>query len=765
MNRLGTFIALGVAAVLAAGAGLASCGGDTGGTGGTCTPGTSKCTPGQACTVNIDCLAGLSCATAAGATSKTCQQVFVCTGDSQCTADRNPVCTAAGVCICLDGSCQQRGCSSDSVCEAGKICTGGTCTTRPASTGLACTILTPPSVVRQGQTVAFVAAAVNSNGAVVPGQTFTWASSVAGAAAIDAATGVVTGGTTTGTSNITCKVTGGSSTDSAAVPVQNYASVASGSVRAVVIDDRTGTPAAGAIVVFRQAGATVGSAITTGADGVATATATGAVDVHVFKNGYTYLSVIGTTTADLLIPLTPTPDQTKAGGFKGTFDLSGVANRTDTVEFGLAGASLGGPFIDLDFNKLIGESIKKVVKIGNLYDSGPEGVGLPSGLYLKLGDQSIKGDYAALAEGGKRHAWALGGKVPFDKLIQVLTPVLGGGGGLDNLPFGQIIAQVLPFFDKFRHFVKTDLQINETARVVDTGDINGNGSRTDLVADFGNATAFPTVNAVVNQALSLSTSVAVPTLPQYNGKYLEGAIVLAGANVVGRGLVPLGISAAVDAPKQGETADGLIDVDAVTAGNQSTVSFKMAPLHDGLEGSKYFVVTLALSLQFSASSLPSSISGIVTQTDRIEATTNLGGQTFLGFPTAASFTLASRTFNLGTAVAGATFYRADFKSVDGDWVVYFKAPASGAAFTLPAVPATISERAVQTSGCTGGAASCTSMRVFSLATKALTTGGTAPTLDDMAAFSTVNLRRLNDFVGAFSNASCQLNGSCAPPTP
>ena len=82
------------------------------------------------------------------------------------------------------------------------------------------------------------------------------------------------------------------------------------------------------------------------------------------------------------------------------------------------------------------------------------------------------------------------------------------------------------------------------------------------------------------------------------------------------------------------TVDGrsaTVDVDPNTAGNQSTINFKMAPLHDGLEGSKYFVVTLALALSFGSGG-PASVSGIVTQPDRIESSTNLGGQGFLGFP-------------------------------------------------------------------------------------------------------------------------------------
>lgn len=725
-----------------------------------CSPGQSSCFAGQACTASIDCVPGLTCAAAPdGGTGKTCQAVFVCSSDTQCDASRNAACTSAGACLCVDGACQLRGCSADAQCDAGKTCIGGTCEPRPSSTGLTCSLLSASTVVRSGQSVAFAAEARDGSGAPVAGQSFTWASSNAAAAAVDS-NGVVTGGSTSGTTNITCRVVGGASSDSTPVPVLNYVNGALGSVRVVVQDERTGNPLAGALVLLRQGGATLGNVLTTGADGAVAATATGSLDVHVFKNGYTYLSVIDTTSADLLIPLSPTSDPSRAGGYQGTFDLSAVANRTDTVEVGLAGLSVGRPFIELGSIKLLGEPVRRRLRIGNLYDNF---IDLPLGLYLKLGDQSIKGDFAALGEAGQHHAWALGGKLPFDRVIQVLTPVLGGGSGA-SLSSGSVVVPLLAFFEKFRHFVKTAVNVVVTPRVVDSQDFDGDGSVTDLVPDFANTGAFPVLNAVVTQALTLSTAVTVPALPQYGGRFLEGAFIIAGANAPGRGLVPLGLSAALDAPRPGEAPDGLVDADGNTAGNQSTVRFKLAPLHSGLEGSKFVVATLARSLDFSgASPVPGPVSGLITQTDGLGATTDLGGQAFLGFPTDASFTLANRSFSLGTAVAGASFYRADFKGADGDWVVYFKAPASGAAFTLPAIPTGASERAVSTTGCIGGAASCTHLRVFTLATKA--SGGlAAPTLDALVSFGTVNLRRLNDFVGAFSSAQCQASGTCAAPT-
>lgn len=753
MKRIGTLLSLVLGAGMTTAIIIASCGGDSPAA---CTPGKGQCAAGIACTANIDCLAGLTCDSGTHA----CTQVFVCTGDSQCaspTPSGNAACTSADKCICLAGSCQERGCSTDAVCQGGKVCSAGRCADRPAATGLSCVVATPASVVRQQQTVQFAALAKNANGAIIAGQTASWASSNTAVAAIDAASGLATGGTTTGDTNITCTITGGSTTPSAAVVLKNYANLSgSTQARAIVVDAGSGVPVQGATVVFERGGAAV-TAVTT-ADGVALATTsgTGALSLHVFHADFHYVSVIGGASTDLVLPLQRKPDLSKAGGFKGTFDLSQVANTSDSVELGIAGASLPGPFMDVDFMTFLGELLKSHVKVGNLYEGD---INLASGLYAKLNDTPIKGDYKALGVPGLRHAWALGGKIPFDKLISVLTPVLGGGLTLDNLPLGQLIAQILPFFDKFKHYVKVDQNIVHGPRVVDTADINGNLLTTDLVPDFANATAFPTLNAPVNQALTLATAITIPTLPRYNNQWLDGVVLLASANAPGRGLVPLGVSAAVDAPKQGETPDGEVDVDPVTAGNQSTVTLKMAPLHDGLEGSKFLIAALAISVKFSTANLPN-ISAIVTPADRIDATTSLGISAFLGFPEGAAYTLASRTFTLGTAVAGATFYRADFKAADGNWLVYFAAPASGAAFTLPAVPAGFSQRDNGVcAGVDGGTAqACTALRVFSLYVKP--TSGAAPTLDDLA--RTGGLSQLNNYVHAFSNVGCKPNGSCAP---
>jgi len=626
---------------------------------------------------------------------------------------------------------------------------------KPAAANLTCTILTPPSVIRQGQTLQLAAVAKNQNNAVVAGQTFAWSSSNTAVASISPS-GLATGGNSTGTTNVTCTVVGGSSTASPPVELRNYANVAADRLRAVVIDDRAGTPITNATVLFQQGASTLGSAVSTDGNGVAEVTlptpaTTTPVSVHVFQNRYTYVSVVGTSTNDLLVPLVPTPDNSKAGGFKGIIDLTSYPTPTSglILEVGIAGASLPGTFLDLDFNKLIGESIRVQVDLGSIY-RGPADI--PSGIVAKLGDKTIKGDYAALGEAGLRHAWALGGKIAVtNEVIQLVLQAFTGGGNTTDV-IGQVVTQLLPFFDRFRHFVKTEQNVVEVAKVNDTNDINGNGRTDDKVADFNNATAFPTVNAVPAQPLTLSTSITIPTLPQYNGKFLEGALVLAGASVAGRGLVPLGVSAALDAPRQGTTPNGVVDTNPATEVEENTLSFKMAPLHSGLEGSKFFVAVLALSLRLGGGNVPN-VSGIVTLADRIDSTTNLSATSFLAFTDAASFNLGTRTFTLsGTQanpVAGANLYRADFNGTDGSWSVFFKAPAAGGspAFVLPAVPSGASERAVLSAGCSG-APPCTASGGF----------------DELVGFGTTNLRRLNDFVTRFSNAACQENGSCAPPT-
>jgi hypothetical protein len=415
--------------------------------------------------------------------------------------------------------------------------------------------------------------------------------------------------------------------------------------------------------------------------------------------------------------------------------------------------------IDIEPATLFGEMFTRHLKIANLWEGT---VPFPSALYLKVGERAAQATYQAISSPGVRHIWGFGGKMSVIELLEILAPILRDHPDLRNLPYGLLIAKLLPLVGRLKHFVKPDVDLVEAARIPDSQDLNGDGSVTDLIPDFNNPTAFPTVNAVASQDLTLETKVAIPALPKYRNQFSAGVVVIGGASAAGRGFVPLGASAALDAPNPSDSPDGHIDADPTATGNQGTLSLKMAPLHDGLEGSNFTIAALAIPLQFPADvSVP--VSSVLYQADRIEATTSFGVSSFLGFPETASYDLGTRTFRLGTAVPGATFYRAEFKDGAGQWWVYFKAMPAAIGFQLLAVPAGAVQR--DSTVCPGNAGgptrSCTSLRVTSISTKAAATGALAPTLDDLTAFGRMNLSRLDEVVDSFSRMGCKPNGSCA----
>ncbi|MFH1833596.1 MAG: hypothetical protein ABH877_01110, partial [bacterium] len=513
-----------------------------------------------------------------------------------------------------------------------------------------------------------------------------------------------TGGAASGTTDITCKVVGGSATPSAAVKVTNYGAVAGGHVRVLVLSEQDGKPLSGAKVrVIDKSGAAQTDAVT-GADGTVDVDCTGQTPpqaVHVFHADYNWVSVYTPGDSDLLISTSPNSDPDKVGGFRGKFDFSKIPNPGE-VQLGIAGASIPGNLINIDFTTLIGEMLTRHVKIGSLVD---EEVPLPSGIVLTVSGENVKEDYQPFGVAGPRVAWGIGGKVPIAEIIRILTPLLSGGTpDMESLAIGAILAKVMPFFDNFRHAINSSVTITDLDKVVDDGttikdpvgnpngaanpDYNRDGETTDLVANYQ---SFPEVNLTLSQPLTARTSMTPPTLPKAtNGSYLEGVIVISGVMVPGRGLVPLGISAAVDAANDEDVADGIIDTDPDTAGNQSKLELKLAPKHGGIESGKFVFIVLALSLDF-GDDRSNQISGFVVYPDvatGLPASITLP-PAFLGFATGTHST-ATRSFTVTNTDSAKTFIRAEFSGgEDKKWHVYF--PGSG--FALPVPPAGMTDRA------------------------------------------------------------------------
>lgn len=617
-----------------------------------------------ACSDDAACGAGMRC-------SDGCC-LAACAAADDCGAD---ACGPSG-CVCDEGACRARTCSADAECAAGQACSAGTCVAMPdAALASTCTVAPRWSVLRAGATRPLSVQAYDASGRPLPIHAgFTFASDEPSRVAVDeAGTARAEGGA--GTATITASLGGASCT----AEVLAFAPPPEGTLRAVVVDELTGLPVANAQVQV-ETGA-VPLTATTDATGAATfalaALPAGTRTISAFPADYAYVTVAGTGATDLLLPVRRLVPADRAGGFRGTFGPAEIFH-PDNVQAGVAGTSIPGNLIDLSFSILIGPSRLTRVTIGNERD-----VRIPSGVVLGLGNTFFKQEYQALgvpgvcedrartASGtcGVRTAWGVAGGVP---LLDLPIDEITEGG--EDLSVGALLSQLLPHFQRFRSAVARDVSF-------DLQPAAGGGPAWD---------AFTRVDLRATARMALRSTVALPQLPRLGDGWLDGAIVFGAADVPDRGVVPLGLTAGVDADTAaGETPDGRID----------ELALRIAPLHGGLEGSDY--VVLALAANFAGMSAEggrcapedrsgcAAVSGLVDRAPSYPFDRRVdfaAGQGFVAPAEGASWNDAARTFATGGVPAGgANVMRVKLSAGDGRvWHVWLPADAGEVAVPMPA---------------------------------------------------------------------------------
>ena len=711
--------------------------GTDGGNNGACTLGQAGC-----CVSNRDCsdlatqYTGYTpyCEKSTGA----CQ--LLCNTASDCSKKEfSPDTCSGGACVCDEGICEIPACSSTADCNGTGQCIGGKCTTGQTADG--CVIAPTPIYTHDGEKVVLHAYATKGGQYVVPDSNFTWSSSspVASVApdTSESSMATITGGVAPGSATITATI----GTATCTVTDTNYAAATSGNVRVVVLDALTRSPVPGARVVVKSgAGETDDVTDNTGVVDIASPGGT-SFDVSVFTavdptntdapNGYQYVTVMGTTSNDLVIylPRNKVPDM--SGGYKGTLTTDDFAKLgADSVHLALAGTSIPGNFMDLDLSVLIGELIQTHISLAGVDQNVP----LPSGMVLGIGSNMFKGDYDPLGIPGLRTAWALGGNLPLDKVTQVLGPVISGGS-TSNLPIGQLVGQLLPLFNGLYSSVTPGVSISEYARVQDPND------NTKTLPDFSK---FPDQALNFDTALGLKAIVDVPTLPKLaDGSYLDGAVILGGTRVVGQGLVPLGVTAGTDvSDPQNDTPNGVVN-DTGANPDPGKVIMRLAPEHGGIEGSDYVILSIALSFGNLTGGGGTAISGLSKEVSSIgyQQEINFGPTAYMPFANGAKLDSATRVFT-PAAVDGADFYRLALTNGQNQgWVVYHASAASP--ITLPDPTAYL---------CGGASAPCGDRLEAGETADAqavMTTDGT--TLDQLATFNSENLDSLGTLVKGFSN--------------
>lgn len=644
-----------------------------------------------------------------------------CSVDGDCGAG---ACGPLG-CVCDAGACRARVCSASGECASGQVCEAGACVAAPDSGAAASCVIAPRwAVLREGASLPLRVKAYDAAGEPLPLTAgFAFTSDEPARVGVDEA-GIATGGASAGPAVITASI--GSASCEAEIVA--HPQVAAGSVRVVVIDELTGLPLEGALVQIETGAAPLSAS--TDAGGAATfdaAAVPGAPrTISALHDDFGWVTVAGTSADDLLLPLRRLVASDRAGGYQGTFGPHEIFH-PDNVQAGVAGTSIPGNLIDLSPATLVGPSRVTRVVIGDERD-----VKIPSGVVLGLGNTWFKeayqaigtpgvcADRAASAAGtcGMRTAWGLAGGVP---LLDLPIDELTEGGGAD-LGVGGLLSQLLPHFQRFRSAVVRDVAFDLQPKVSGAPDWSS-FARRDLLA---------------TERLSLRSTVALPELPRAGEGWLDGVIVFGGADVPDRGVVPLGLTAGIDAdPAAGGVPDGRIDDRSGVSNGE--VDLRIAPLHGGLEGSDYVIVALAAN--FAGMSSDSGgcsaedrsgcavVSGLVDRAAshpfgrRVEFDAG-----FVEPASRASWDAATRTFTSGGAPAGANLLRVKLSAPDGKpWSVWM--PSGTSELVLPSVSG--ADRAA------GARASVQALRV-------------GVPLDDLVSFDGTHLGDLGSVLSAFS---------------
>ncbi|RKH71875.1 carboxypeptidase regulatory-like domain-containing protein [Corallococcus interemptor] len=658
----------------------------------------------SACTVDQDCAdpALFFCNTALSRCEPACRTDLDCSVERRGELNAIIACESSALgCRCDASRCVPALCTGDGDCEDGKVCGDGVCgPPPPASSAAACRVVPARVVAPVGTTQRFEAWVTDAKGqpvvlrdglswsAVSPqvkgggsgsGATFTLDAAGVDVEAVEARVGAVS-----------CR---------ASVTVLPP-HTAAGQVRVVVTDGLTGYPIEGARVVVADALGSTTARESTDAWGVAVLAALSDPTVSVFHPDFGYLTVANYDmggTRDLRLPLRRNPRDLEGGVHTGfsNFELPGMSS---ALSMGWAGLSVPGllseaaPYQAQGPNKPIelrqGGTVRAFEMPSNIW---VRGLDVRSEIVAVPG---IAGECdAALEDGtdpetamrtgrcGTRTAWALtaqapAGELPAGMMDPATDPLL-------------LLARALPQSGRFFSAVQRDARFPLFPRVA--GGYPPAMPRTSL--DFRQVPlAFPFV-------------VRVPPLPRYRDGYLSRALVMGSVSAPGRGMVPLGLGAAVN--------DSPVDTNTDTQPLLSTpglVRVRMAPAHHGLEGQAYRLMALASSgglggwapTGLATSAVMAPLDALRFDPEGLEPVTL--ADAFLPIPEGARYNadaspwngLLSREWRMSALVPGATLVRAVFTDKDFHrWTVWVDGRRAVTGVRLPVPPPDLEDRTFQ----------------------------------------------------------------------
>ena len=603
------------------------------------------------------------------------------------TCETDGDCTPPRVCG-LDRLCGVPACQVDADCQTGQVCRAGRCEAPPDATEVAaCEVVTPSGALAPGGTVRLSALARDASGRILAGVAFVWSSDRPDVASV--VDGVATGEDAAGTAQLEASVEGGGPACSGVVALTNYPPV-DGGVRVITVRDGDEAPLSG-LTVVAEAGEQVVRQTTDEAGVARFDGLTEAPDrVTVVGEGYDTVTVVrpGTRGIYLAVPAPKADD--RAGGFRGLVDISST-DRGD-IQLGFVGPAIPANLLDFGLEALVGDLITTELDAAELMLElvGEEAPDLPGGLLAALGMRRFMADgtgprcqgasvlsgrlgcFLARAPEGRTAGWGFAGQLELrdvTPIISTLSDVLGGDG---DVPLADLVLTFLPLLRNLNHALVASLDVDYVPKLDGRADFR-RYQRQDLVAD---------------QPLEILSRVSIPDLPGGPGRCADAAVLLGGAILDGRGLVPLGVTAGLDVLEPDETPDcrvaGLVEPfgpgSADTAPSQLALS--MAPLHAGGEGSETFLLLVAANVDELLGEEGLRATGLVSRTPDGVAPSQVVPGPFLALPTG-EVELASARIRLGEAVAGAVVNRIEVQGAAGTWIVY--APAELTSVSLPAV--------------------------------------------------------------------------------
>ncbi len=741
-----------------------------------CSRSSSTCVPD--CTDNSKC--GPTGRVASGSTA-----LDLCPNDTSCVCDY----TEAG------GECKPKLCSADSDCGSTLVCRGGKCEAAPAvASATRCLVIPDFAVVKAGSKARFWASAWAGAEPIVIKEGATWTAAAGSplstptpASGTSSEFSVGPTATTDGAGVLAVQAAFGGSTCTAKVIVV-AAPAAGGAV--VAVDELSGRPIAGATVVVSKPD---GSVIAQAAPVLTSATGVGAYvfggepsySVSVFHPEYTYTTIAnyrpGATDANVLQVAMRRNAVTKFGGYKGTFDAFPSNNN---IKAGVAGMSLAGAVTNLNLTQLLGPSRPTRIKLGTTIDMT---VDVPDGAFLVFSETN-KNTFAGLGLNGSctdaagavgaaeeakiragtcgtRSAWAFSGELT----IGDLSPLIGAfqGGGLDNINVGSLLGQITPLIRRLNSSIARDVQFDlKDAKCKDTGETFPTCTKG---YDYSDTASFTSKNLKwSNVPLGFGFALKSPALPSYRGTPADGALALTGVLVPGRGVIPLGLGAAVNTAKP---VDSTLDKqDTLPAAGLLPV--RTAPSHSGTEGSEYGIIVAALSASAinDASAAVGASALFVRLADnklvfdpRGTAPVDISSQAYPTFPESARFNftdtavpgLPARSFRFATQSvvtalnSSVQAIRVTFSDeLEHRWDVLFDASRAADGFSLPKPPAGLRDRVFKSNLATGERSPLL-VQALRLSGSPTPTGGAPLSFTQLVEFNATNADRITNYLTAF----------------